>query len=105
MFEFAVYDNRVVLRLIIGPGDNDYRELLRKFFFKQKDLFKLVDRTFSAKFHTVYQKIYLTKRDFEEKDNDELKESAGKKVRELFEKDLPKIEKYFIDHWQKNSGF
>jgi hypothetical protein len=101
MFEIGLYDDRVNLRLYIGPGDNDYREFLRQFFIKKKDLFKLVDRKFGVKWHTVYQKRILTKRDFEEKDDDELKATTGKKLREFFEKDLPKIENYFVDNWKK----
>ena len=101
MFEIDIYNDRVNLRLYIGPGDNDYREALRQFFLKQKDLFKLVDRKFGTKWHAVYQKRIPIKRDFDEKDNDELKETTSSKLGDFFEKYLPKIENYIADNWQK----
>jgi hypothetical protein len=104
LFEIYLHDNQANLRLYIGPGDNDYRESLRQFLFKQKDFFKLIDRKFGTKYHAVYQRRILTKRDFEEKDDDELKESASRKLSEFFEKDLPKIENYFVDNWQKEKN-
>ena len=101
MFEISLWDNQVGMKLYIGPGDTDYREFLRQFFLKKKDLFKLIDRKFGTKWHTVYQIKLLRKKDFDEKDSEELKESISKKLSEFFENDIQKIEKYFVENWQK----
>ena len=37
----------------------------------------------------------------QQKDNDELKETTSSKLGDFFEKDLPKIENYIADNWQK----
>lgn len=101
LFEISLYDNQVKLRLYIGPGDNDYRESLRTFLLKQKDLFKLIDRKFGAKWHAAYQKIIVSKKDFAEKDEGELKATAEKKLSQFIENDLQKIQSYFIENWLK----
>ena len=100
LFEIYLYENRVALRLYIGPGDTEYREVLRQFFLKKKDLFKFVDRKFGSKWHAVYQDNFLTKKDFEGKDSDELKAKVDKKLTAFFEKDLPMIENHFNEAWE-----
>jgi hypothetical protein len=100
LFEFNLWEGRVNLNLYIGPGDNEYRESLRKMFLKKKDFFKLVDRKFGTKWHAVYQKIFLNKKDFEEKDNEALKDKLSKKLEEFFEKDLLLIQDYIINNWK-----
>lgn len=100
LFEFYLYDNRVALRLYIGPGDNKYRESLRQFFLQRKDIFKLADRKFGTKWHAVYQNNFLQKKDFEEKDNNELRQKVSRRLEEFLEKDLPAIQKHFVENWQ-----
>ena len=100
LFEFSLYDYKVNLRLYIGPGDNNYRELLRELFLKKKDTFKLVDRRFGTKWHAVYQKSFLIKKDFEIKENDELKTTLSNKTYDFFEKDLSVIDNFIADNWQ-----
>jgi hypothetical protein len=70
---------------------------LRQFFLKKKDLFKLVDRKFGTK---CYQDNFLTKKDFEGKDSDELKAKVDKKLTAFFEKDLPMIDNHFNEAWE-----
>lgn len=103
LFEFSLYENRVALRLYIGPGDTDYREFLKQFFLKKKELFKLADRKFGTKWHAVYQDNFLSKKDFEQKDSDELKKKVDKKLVEFFEKELPMIHNHFIETWEKKN--
>ena len=79
-------------------GSVAYRE---KAFSLYSALFKLIDRKFGTKWHTVYQIKLLRKKDFDEKDSEELKESISKKLSEFFENDIQKIEKYFVENWQK----
>lgn len=101
LFEFSLYDIRVVLRLYIGPGDNEYRKKLQDLFLKNKKLFKLVDRKFGTKWHAVYQKEYLRKRDFEDDDSEKMKEKIEKKLVEFMESDLPSIHEHFETYWNK----
>jgi len=101
LFEFGLYENRVPLRLYIGPGDGDYRNKLQDFFLKNKKLFKLVDRKFGTKWHAVYQKEFLRKKDFEDDESEKMKDKIGKKLEEFMESDLPSIHEHFGTYWNK----
>ena len=98
LFAFSLYDFRVVLRLIIGPGDSDYRKKFHDFFLEDKKIFKLADRKFSTKFHTVYKKEFLRKKDFDD-DLEEMQKKLEKKFNEFIENDLQSIHTHFQDHW------
>ena len=48
LFEFSNYEKRLVLRLYIGPGDQDFRSKLLKFFNAKPELVKLADRSYGV---------------------------------------------------------
>jgi hypothetical protein len=99
LFEFSLYDFRVVLRLIIGPGDSDSRKEFHDFFLKDKKIFKLADRKVGTKFYTVYQKEFLHKRDFEDDDSEVMQKKLEKKFNEFIDNDLQSIHTHFQNHW------
>jgi hypothetical protein len=101
LFEFILYENRVVLRLYIGPGDSEYRKKLQDLFLENKKLFKLVDRKFGTKWHAVYQKEFLRKKDFDDDDSEKMKEKIEKRLEEFMESDLPSIHEHFETYWNK----
>ena len=97
-YEFTNYDNRLVLRLYIGPGERQYRESLFNYLATKKDLFPYTSRALSKKWNCVYQKEFLKKKDFEEKDYDELEMIIKSKWNEFVNQDMPKIDD-FIQNW------
>lgn len=98
-YEFYNYDSRLALRLYIGPGEKQYRENLFSFLATKKELFALTSRTLSKKWHCVYQKEFLKKKDFEEKDYDELEKIVKTKWNEFVKEHLLEIDNY-IEKWQ-----
>ena len=100
LFEFALYGNRIPLRLYIGPGDENYRQKLIEFFLKNKNMFKLADRKFGTKWHAVFQKEFVQAKDFEDEDHEEIKKKIDKKLDEFFNHDLPSIQDYFQANWK-----
>jgi hypothetical protein len=101
LFEFYLYDNRVTLRLYIGPGDDNYRKGLQEFFQRDEHLFKLAHRKLGAKWHTVYQEEFLRKSDFEDDDAEAMKQKLEKKFDEFVKTHLPLVHKHFQTHWKK----
>jgi len=99
LFEFANYYKRLVLRLYIGPGDQDYRNKLIEFFKAKPELFKLADRTFGKKWHAVYSKEFLKVKDYEDKDIEDLKPIINKHFNNFLQEDLRKINEYFEQKW------
>ena len=103
LFEFANYDEHLTLRLIIGPGNDDYRVKLSKFFKKENStsLFRLAKRKMGKKYFSVYVKEFLKKNDYENKIIDELKVEIERKFLEFKKNDLLKIDNYFQENWTK----
>lgn len=98
MFEFSNYDQDITLRLIIGPGDSDYRNRLYEFTKNQGTYFNKADRKQGVKWHTVYQQKLLTKKNFEEKISEELKEIIDEKWEKIIQK-IAQIDEYFEQNW------
>ncbi|GAI14886.1 unnamed protein product, partial [marine sediment metagenome] len=93
---------RLVLNLYVGPGEKEYRDKLLQFFKNNKDLFKLADRKkIGTKWHSVYQKEFLKKNNYNDATIEDLKIIIDTKWKEFYEKDLKKINNYFIDNWKK----
>jgi len=101
LFEFSNYQKRLALRLYIGPGEQGYRTRLIEFFKKDPALFKLAVRTFGKKWHAVYQKEFLRKKDYENSTMDDLKPLIDKKLSEFLNEDLVKINTCFEKNWAK----
>lgn len=99
VYEFYNYENRLALRLYIGPGEKQYRENLFNFLSEKKDLFSLTSRTLGKKWHCVYQKEFLKKRDFEDKDYEDLEQLIKSKWNEFEKEHLIEIDNY-IENWQ-----
>ena len=98
LFEFENY-TKLALRLIIGPGEAHLRYALRDIFMKDTDYFGHVDRTFAKKWHTVWQKNILTKKDMDVATLDDISGKVESKLAEILSKDLPYIQSHFQAHW------
>lgn len=94
LYEFANNDNELILRLIIGPGEANYRDNLYLFAKAHRDVFNKANRKLSAKWHTIFQQKLLTKKDFEEKTSEELSEQIEKKWAKMISK-IAEIDQLF----------
>ena len=102
LFEFDIYDYRLVLNLYVGPGEKEYRDKLLQFFKDNKDLFKLAGRkNIGTKWHAVYQKKFLKKNDYIDATIEDLKTIIDPKWKEFYEKDLKIISSYLMDNWKE----
>ena len=99
LFEFSNYEIRLVLRLYIGPGDRELRGKLLDFFKAKSELFKHADRRFGKKWHAVYQKEFLRKKDCEDKNIEDLKPIIKKRFDDFLKEDLKNINNYFEQEW------
>lgn len=98
VYEFFNIENRLALRLYIGPGQKDYREKLFAYLFQRKELFTLTSRTLRKKYHCVYQKEFLKKKDFEEKEFEDLEKIIKAKWNDFLKDHMKVIDKY-IENW------
>ncbi len=94
VYEFHNYDNKLMLRLYIGPGEKDLRKLLFDFFGKKPGVFPLTKYTMGSKHHCVYQKEFLRKTEYEQKEYEDLVLIINKKWKEFIENQLPQIDAY-----------
>ena len=86
--------------MYIGPGNQDYRAKLIEFFKKESTFFKLAPRLFGKKWHAVYQKEFLRKKDYEEATIDDLTEIIDRRLSEFMSEDLLKINDFFGKKWK-----
>jgi hypothetical protein len=100
LFEFDNDGERGMLRLYIGPGDNEIRNRLHAIAKKDTKLFNMSDRKLGSKWLAIYQKEYLKAKDYEESDAVDLRASVSKKFNAFISEDLPKIERHIIDNWK-----
>ena len=101
LYEFLIYSERLVLRLYIGPGEKAYRDKLLQFCIINKEIFGLADRkSIGVKWHTVYQKEFLKKKDYVDANIEDLKEIINSTWKEFCEKDLKRIDECFKNEWK-----
>lgn len=89
MFQFMNMQDKVYLRLVIGPGPVDTREKLLEMSEKNPPL--KAYRTLGEKFNTVYQFAILTKRDVEDDEIENIAMKIKKRWNEFLSEGLPKI--------------
>jgi len=98
MFEFKDLGKRLVLRLIIGPGESELRNKLHNLAKNNVPLFNTSKGQIGLKWKTIYQSEYLKESDYEEAQVERIKEKITKKFKLFLEEDLKKITKYFKDN-------
>jgi hypothetical protein len=101
LFEFQNYGKKLVVKLYIGPGLQEYRQRLLDHCKKDETLFKLAQRpSFGTKWHSVYQKNFLKPSDYEEATIEDLKIKLDEKWNEFLQKDFVKINEFFKMGWE-----
>jgi hypothetical protein len=99
LFEFSNYEKRLVLRLYIGPGENEIRNRLHGIAKKDTKLFNKSDRKIGFKWLAIYQKEYLKQMDYEDAKIDGLEQIILEKFSHFMSDDLPKIENHISNIW------
>ncbi len=99
-YEFYNYDGRLALRLYIGPGEQQYRDELFNYLSEKKELFALTNRSLNKRYHCVYQKEFLKKKDFVDHDFEGLAEKIKSKWNEFVGDHLVQIDNY-IEKFEK----
>lgn len=99
LYELKNYEERLTLNLLIGPGPDDYRMKLFSIFSDKQSLFTLAkaDKYIGKKYHTVFQRVILKKKDYEDATIEELHSIIDKKWDEFISKDLKKIDSYLSE--------
>ncbi|HOC77506.1 MAG TPA: PD-(D/E)XK nuclease family protein [Methanofastidiosum sp.] len=96
MYVFEIWNDKLKLRLYIGPGNQDYREKLHKFCLERPDLFNITKKNLSPKWHTVLVKTFISL-------GDEEIETIKQKIEDNFEKffnnEMKEIDRYFEEEW------
>jgi hypothetical protein len=91
VFEFDNATDRLSLKLIIGPGPQPVRRGIHQALQDRRKLFSLAGGSTNKKYKTVYKKIFLTSRDYEEGDWDGLVEKVERRWQQFLDRDLPRI--------------
>jgi PD-(D/E)XK nuclease superfamily protein len=99
LFEFSNNENGLVLRLYIGPGDNDYRGKLISFCSRHQPLFSVPKKVTTKKWQTVYKKSFLAKSKYQGAEFEDVKAQIDEKLAEFLAGDLPEISECFRAHW------
>lgn len=96
---FGNNKERLDLRVYIGPGDQEIRKKLYNIATSNHDLFKLSQKVLSEKWLSIYQKIFLNEKDYEEPDFEKMKIKINKIFNEFMETDFKKILKCILDNF------
>ena len=99
LFEFSNWESKLVLRLYIGPGDDEIRSKLHAIAKMDTKLFNKSDRKLGAKWLAIYQKEYLKPKEYEELSAEELKDQISQKFESLVNEDLRLIESHISTKW------
>jgi len=91
LFEFQNAPDSLTLRLIIGPGPMNVRQAVYEITSKHPQIFRGGRKKLSLKWTTVYQKRFLTSRDYRDADFDTLATKVRKQWSQFLDQDLPSI--------------
>lgn len=100
MFELDNSKSRLFLKLLIGPGDQEYRTKLLEFFRKEQAFYRRARLGLKRMWHTVYTRDFLTKKDYESNDITIIKSKLHSKLAEFINGDLQKINSHFLTDWK-----
>lgn len=91
LFEFKNLANALRLALIIGPGPQEVRQRIFDGTRSMPELFRGGSKTLHRKWTTVWTRSFVSKRDFEDKDPQELKDKIDNEWMRFSERELPAL--------------
>jgi len=100
LYEFQNRNNKLVLKLVIGPGEQETREKLYDISTQNKKLFKGAYGTLSSQFTQIYKKEILSKNAFENEDYEERVKQIKRECDKFFEKDFKEIEEIITNQYE-----
>lgn len=93
LYECLNAPDKLIIRLIIGPGPDETRKKLFDLASKSPSVFKPSTKSLNAKWNTIWTRQVLKKSDMETKDFEQLQEDIKKFWERFLEQDLPAISK------------
>lgn len=92
LFEFENYNEKVVLRLVLGPGPEAARSLFREHVSEQDDVFNRAKKKSGVKWWCFHRLSWLSKKPYVELPQEELAAHLSEKLTNFVERDLPALE-------------
>ncbi len=92
LFEFVNDPERLILRLVIGPGPDETRQRLFNMAEANRPLFRPAFRTLNQKWNTIFQREFLARNSYEDADLNQLDGKIRKQWEKFIESDLPAIQ-------------
>jgi len=99
IYEFDNSKDRLFLKLVIGPGDQEFRAKLIELFRQDKGFYKRAYLELRQKWHTVYTKEFMQKKDYEDTDIVDIRGKIARKFNDFIKTDLVKINNFFKEKW------
>ncbi len=93
LYEFQNYDNGLVLKLIIGPGADDFRNLIWETVQKNKSLFSGATSKLYTKWTQILAVRFLTKKDLDNLSMDDLVEKIENRWSRFLGSEYLKVKK------------
>ena len=91
LFEFENYAERLKLRLTIGPGPEVVRQGLFDMAQSHQPPFRLASKSLYKKWNTIYDKSFLTPKNYEDTDDTDLANEIRIHWAKFVKNDLPLI--------------
>ena len=96
LFEFQNRENKLVLKLIIGPGENSTRELIFKKASQHKEIFNAIGGKLGRQYTQIYSKEILPKYYDEVPEYGKVQKEIETKFRKFIGNELEKIHEILI---------
>ncbi len=91
LFEFTNAPETLKLNLYIGPGPDHIRQRLFEMALGHSSIFRVASKALNQKWNAIYGKAFLTAKDYDDQDADQLAEQIGKHWTRFLDSDLPAI--------------
>ena len=91
LFEFQNYESSLMLKLVIGPGETKIREDLFNVAKSNKKVFKGCLQRFTQKWTQIYKTGFLSKKDYEDPNIEDLKTKIESQFKMFLETELEAI--------------
>ena len=92
LFEFENYGDKVALKLMVGPGDQQLRERIRAAVREHPRVFNKARQTFYPKFWCCHKESWLSQKQYQELTVPELADELEKRFERFLHDRLPQME-------------
>lgn len=99
LYEIENSNKKLYFRLSIGPGNQDYREILHKFCMENPNLFNVANRKMNPKWHAVMSKTLLSNNEYIGGDIEILKPKIENNFAKFVSNEMKEIDRYFEEKW------